>query len=193
MRTSAEIAARIALRRLDDPLGFETSEYLLALNYDDAAPFLKPGSTTREAWDSSIVYRSDADLLTRMKSYVDFAYEKINDERGISANRSISHYVAWLFLIGNDSLREWVEDEFGHRYHSYGRHIMDRIVAEYGWKPARRYEPSEYHGPAHHELNPKVYQAFLRSSGKLDSPATQLEFNKTADRFASGQMVMMKP
>jgi hypothetical protein len=186
MRTQDEIVARFMLRKDLDLLGFETGEYLLALDFEHAKPFIDPRATP-ERW-KDVIFSGDESVLERMRSYVDFAYEKINDERGISAVRSISHYIAWLWLVGNDALCNWVESA---EYTDYGRAIMDRICAEYGWTPTRPNEPSEYHGPAHHELMPDVYASFLKGSGKPDDEATRLEFNKTAERFASGNMVLM--
>jgi hypothetical protein len=187
MRTPDEIVARIIARRLRDPLGFEINEYVLALDYEHARAFIRPETVAKD-WGAPS-YQSDEVVLERMQTYVDFAYEKINDERGISAHRSIGHYIAWLYLVGNDELRAWVEKEVDTNYHSYGRHIMDRIVTAYGWIPSRPFEQSSYDGPAHHEIMADFYRAFLKSSGKADSPATQLEFNKTAERFSTGQVI----
>lgn len=130
MRSQDEIVARINERKDGDFLGFETSEYINALDYEHAKPFLNDGVTS-ETWDRRDgALLSDDAVVKEMREYVDFAYEKINGERGISANRTVMHYIAWLWLIGADELLSWVDSEYESNYHGYGRHIVDRIVKD---------------------------------------------------------------
>lgn len=130
MRTQDEIVARFNERKGDDFFGFEVGEYLNALTWDNAKALYKDGSemTAEKFGEPNLV--TDEAVREQMAEYVDFAYEKINNERGISANRTIQHYIAWLWLAGEDDLLKWVEDEYEHNYHGYGRHIVDRIVSQ---------------------------------------------------------------
>jgi hypothetical protein len=133
MKSQEEILARYKERAQEDFLGFEVHEYVRALHFEHAKPYLKEG-TTPEEWP--VDFKTTEDVLERMRTYVDFAYEKIDNERGISANRTIMHYIAWLWLAGNHELGERVEKEFDTNYHDYGKDIMDMICAQYGWKPS---------------------------------------------------------
>jgi len=115
MRTTDEIIARIESRQLEDPLGFEWPFYVQALPYDRAKAFLAPFGD-----DGKIV--TDAEVRAQCIEYMPFAWEKANNFRGISASRSISHYQAWLWLLGED----WA-DSLHDSYEFYGKPQLVRI------------------------------------------------------------------
>ena len=69
--------------------------------------------------------------LDKIKNYMSFAFQKAYAERGISANRSIQHTIAWLWLAGENELLKWVEDEYENNYHSYGLPILIRIAQHF--------------------------------------------------------------
>ncbi len=119
-RTQDEIAARINSRKEHDLLGFEVGEYANYLDYAHAKEFLKP-DVTQKQWQK-IETKSPEGVI---KDYMHFAWEKANDCRGISAGRSISHMIAWLWLDGKD----WPEIE---DYQFYGKPQLVRICKEYG-------------------------------------------------------------
>ena len=62
----------------------------------------------------------------KMKEYMEFAWEKANEFRGLSAMRSMHHYTAWTWLLG---------DDFGNllQYDYYGKDNLIRICEHYGW------------------------------------------------------------
>ncbi len=127
-RTQDEIVARIKARKPDDFFGFEVSQYMNFLDYDHAREFLKSGTTKKEAsreeW-GEVEGGSPEDII---KGYLPFAWGKANDCRGISANRSIEHMVAWLWLDGKD----WLEKDYDENYQYYGKPQLVRICEEYG-------------------------------------------------------------
>lgn len=70
--------------------------------------------------------RDRESILNEMLDYMSFAFEKANNFRGISASRSMSHYSAWTWLIG---------DDFGNLldYEYYGKDNLVEICEKYGW------------------------------------------------------------
>lgn len=122
MKTQDEIVARIKDRKEHDVFGFEVSEYVDYLDYAHAKEFLKEG-TTQEQWEE--VRGETMTPEEAIKDYMPFAWDKANNCRGISAGRSISHMIAWLWLGGKD----WpvIED-----YKYYGKPQLVRICKEYG-------------------------------------------------------------
>ena len=116
MRTQEEIVARIKEREKADLFGFEWQEYLMALSYDNAKPYLKPEYDGKD-WKTS----TENEIRERAVEYMPFAWEKANDCRGISANRSIMHYTAWLWLLGIDY--DGMEDD----YEFYGKPQLEKI------------------------------------------------------------------
>ncbi len=67
-------------------------------------------------------------VLAQMRDYMPFALEKVADERGISALRSMHHYTVWIWIIGD-------EDEFPNllEFSDYGAENLRLICEKYGW------------------------------------------------------------
>jgi hypothetical protein len=123
MRTNEEIVARIEKLRPSDFLGFATQDLIFALDYEHAKPYLNEGVTAGE-WKSEPRDR-DA-VVAKMLDYMPFAWDKANNCRGISASRSIAHYMSWIWLAGDD-LGDLGDFEF------YGKGELRKICAHYGW------------------------------------------------------------
>ena len=134
MRTDDEIIARITEREGDDWLGTEVSDLIVRLPFDKAKQWLKPEATEAE-WEQSA--RDRDSVLKEMADYMPFAWDKANNGRGISAGRSMSHYMAWTWLAG---------DDFGDlgEYEFYGKDNLRRICEHYGWN-ADQWDDGERH------------------------------------------------
>jgi len=129
MKTQAEIVDRLVERRKDDHFGFEWQQYASALDRHHIGPFLHEGVVPDEwkpGWTA-------ANLFGEMKDYMQFAWDKANNCRGISANRSVMYYVAWLWLNGDDAASAAVQKEFDGNYCFYGKPILAAICEFYGW------------------------------------------------------------
>lgn len=123
MRTNEEIVARIEKLSPRDMFGFDTQDLVLALDYEHAKPYLrddvKPGDWNPQPRDRDAV-------VAQMLAYMPFAWGKANDCRGLSAGRSIAHYMSWIWLAGDD-LGDLTNYQF------YGKDELRRICAHYGW------------------------------------------------------------
>ena len=128
--TQDEIVKRFEERKNGDILGFEITEYLSALDFEHVKCFLKPEAKSEE-WSNGKWDRES--VLARMLEYMPFAWEKANDCRGISANRSIMHYIAWIWLAGEPRFAADVEQMFDKEYCYYGKLILEAICKYYGW------------------------------------------------------------
>lgn len=122
MRTQEQIIERINARREDDMFGFEWPYYLEMLPFDAAKQYLKP-EATGEDWKVKTTDEIRADAI----GYMPFAWEKANNCRGISANRSVMHYQAWLWLLGEDWGDSLMDD-----YEFYGKPQLVRICEHFG-------------------------------------------------------------
>lgn len=136
-RTQEEIVSRIEERKAGDFFGFEINEYLGFLEYEYVKPYIKEG-TTEVDWKSGTF---PSDPVEQIKNYMPFAWEKANNQRGISANRSVMHMIAWLWLAGEDELAEWASDD--ENYYHYGKPILMKICDHYKldweqWDDGRR-------------------------------------------------------
>jgi len=129
MRTQKEILERIEKRKKDDMFGWEILEYVDYLDFNNAKPYLKKG-VTKESWEKA----KNMEPAEKIKDYMNFAWQKANGCRGISACRSLKHMLAWLWLDGQEEfLEKWnnLED-----YESYGKPQLKAICELYGidWK-----------------------------------------------------------
>ena len=123
MRTDDEILARVEAVQNDDWLGTKAIDLLARLPFEKAKPYLKPDVDASE-W--KILPRDRESMLAEMLDYMPFAWEKANDERGLSAGRSMAHYSVWTWLAGDD-LGDLTE------YDDYGKDNLRRICKHYGW------------------------------------------------------------
>ena len=64
-----------------------------------------------------------------MQKYMDFAWDKANSRRGLSAGRSLSHMSAWLWLMGEST----AADEIMDNHYNYGKPWLRAICEAFGW------------------------------------------------------------
>lgn len=125
IRSQDEIVAEIERIKEHDFFGFKTNDLIEYLDYDHAKQYLKP-EVTAEEWKSLPSDRES--ILKEMEEYMEFAWDKANNERGISAGRSLAHYTVWVWMIGD-------QDRFGdlEEYRYYGKDHLRKICDAYGW------------------------------------------------------------
>lgn len=133
MKTQEEIVKRIEERKPGDVFGFEVDEYFIYLDYEHAKPYLVEEAVAKE-WDEATPDLTRESIVSRMKDYMPFAVEKANNRRGLSAQRSIMHYLAWIWLAGDDDLLKSILEDYHDRYSSYGKSILEKIRKFYGWE-----------------------------------------------------------
>ena len=119
-RTQQQIIDRIEARKANDFIGFEISDYIDFLDFEHVKPYLKE-NVTADQW------KQEGDPKAAMIEYMPFAWEKANNCRGISACRSLSHYMAWLWLDGNEELANDIAD-----YEYYGKPQLVKICEYLG-------------------------------------------------------------
>ncbi|MBU6488290.1 MAG: hypothetical protein KGQ57_10725 [Burkholderiales bacterium] len=120
-RTTEEILAEIERLKDGDWLGFRTSDLIQALPFEAAQSFLKEG-VTADQW------AQNTDPESEIRSYMEFAWDKANGCRGLSAGRSVNHMESWLWLDGKDELSARLERV----YEFYGKPCLVLVCQEYG-------------------------------------------------------------
>lgn len=121
MRSQIEILRRIKEVEKDDFFGFQTSDLLSYLEYENAKPYLKEGVTEQE-W--KVEKRTPKEVMI---NYMEFAWEKANNKRGLSASRTLDHYTSWLWLDGDETLYKTLS-----RYQYYGKDHLIKICEYLG-------------------------------------------------------------
>jgi len=128
MRTIKEIKQRIKEVETSghDFMGTETTDLIVCLSYAEAKEFLKD-DITKELFEEKYMQKLDREsVLATMLDYMPFAWDKANNQRGLSASRSMSHFTSWVWLAG---------DDLGnlHDYEFYGKDNLIKICEHYGW------------------------------------------------------------
>jgi hypothetical protein len=130
MRTQQEIVDRFNERREEDFFGFEIGEYVDFLDFENAKEFLKD-EVDAEQWKLAQKENTREVILKIMEDYMEFAWTKANNCRGISAGRSIGHYQAWVWLLGDEDVKAlgilWMDYEY------YGKAELVAICERFGW------------------------------------------------------------
>jgi hypothetical protein len=98
-RTSAEILARA--QAADDIFGWAQELLLSYCDYETVKPLLNDG-VTAEDWATNA--DDPAKVGDAARSYYAFALGKIEDERGISAERSVIKLREYAWLMGRDDV-----------------------------------------------------------------------------------------
>lgn len=129
MRTRDQIAEYYKGRKRWDILGFEAEVLLPYLDAERLRPFCKlEGADLSEHRAQPL---TEPMVIREMKSYMEFAWGKIIDHRGLSAERSIQKMRSWLWLLGDDEMLAFCDDE--KNYPQYGAPILKKISLKYGF------------------------------------------------------------
>ena len=129
MKNQKEIKERF--NSVDDMFGTQQADLVNYMTFETAKEFLKVDyvkkvEKRKEKWDY------ETDPKKEILDYLDFAYEKAEDRRGLSAGRSMLHFKTWVWLdddkFYNEIIRE-IED-----YYDYGIPVLDKISKHYKYK-----------------------------------------------------------
>lgn len=126
MRSTEEIKKRI--QKPESFLGFDADVLIEYLSFEEAAPLLKEEFVEKvregkEKWTHT--ERTRESILSDMKKYMEFAWEKCLGHRGLSAGRSVDKFSAWVWLLGDEEIQA--------DYAPYGAPILAEICGRYGF------------------------------------------------------------
>lgn len=125
-RTEEQILARLEEVKGQDFFGFKTEVLVLFLTFENVKPYLND-DVTEEKWEE---IRPKGTPAEQGAEYLPFAIGKIEDERGISANRSVQKFAEWAWLDGQDDLAEQIDDEANYGW--YGDQAVRLYADHYG-------------------------------------------------------------
>lgn len=125
MKTEQEIVERIQTRK-DALFDFTLDALLPFLSFENAKPFLQE-HVTAEQWEDARTPLTRENVIRAIQGYLPFAFEKAEDQRGLSASRSISKMQAWLWALGDDEMVEFCSAH----YAPYGMPALEAIRDKY--------------------------------------------------------------
>lgn len=128
MRTQEEIVARFAAAR-EEFVNFTPEVLVGFLDFDHARPYLKPEATAAD-WEQ--VPADPEHIIGEMRAYMaDYGWPKVEEHRGLSADRTVQKMGVWLWLLGDDEMAAFADSEAN--YPQYGAPILKRICEKYGF------------------------------------------------------------
>lgn len=126
MRTCEEIVKRC--KNSKSIFGYDIEVLIQYLTFEQAKPLLKPEATS-EGW-TDVKPLNRETVLNDMREYMDFAWGKVINHRGISADRSVTKFKAWVWLLGDDDVLAKMKLA---DYAQYGAPILKIVCEQYGF------------------------------------------------------------
>lgn len=128
MRTYREIRDRVAKIKAngEDFFGDQMADLLIRLPREE----MPAGLSFSPGEDYKLMSLDRNDVLAEMKDYMAFALTKAEDHRGLSASRSVSHYRAWIWLLGDEDFQAIDWDQYG----PYGAPILKQICDRFAFE-----------------------------------------------------------
>lgn len=129
IRTQEEILERF--NQVDDILDIQKNDLAAYLSFENVKPFLTEEDVEKvengdEKWEQSTDPKED------ILDYLEFAYEKAENERGLSAYRSMLHFKTWIWLDNEEFYNEIIDMLDNHT--EYGIPALDKIAEHYDWE-----------------------------------------------------------
>lgn len=128
MKSQEELVAKIKAE--SGMFSFIPGVLIEYLDFDNAMQFLDDEwKGKREEWEMKPQDREA--IIQDMREYMDFAWGKCINHRGISAGRSVDKMKAWLWLLGDVDAYNFANDDSN--YPNYGAPILMHISEKYGF------------------------------------------------------------
>ena len=126
MKTQEEIVKHIEEIKDEDFFGFMTGVLVYHLDFEHAKPYLKEDVEADDWTPDSLDHN---EVINQMAEYMEFAWDKARNHRGLSSGRSVQKMQAWLWLLGDDETIAFAKDDSN--YPSYGAPILKKICEKY--------------------------------------------------------------
>lgn len=114
----------------NDVFGVWGTELLLRLPLNKATRFLAPDhGWTPETWEKAMLKKDHESVLAEMEDYFQFGVEKAITHKGLSASRSVHHYLAWAWMIKDMEVFAYFMDP--RNYPNYGAPMLLMFAQKY--------------------------------------------------------------
>lgn len=131
IRTQEEIKERFDA--VYDLLGTQKGDLIRYMTFENAKPYLKE-EYVKQIEGGQEEWKQNTDPKKEILDYMDFAYDKADGERGLSAGRSMLHFKTWIWLDDKDFYADIVD--MIDNYTNYGIPTLDKIAEHYGYERA---------------------------------------------------------
>lgn len=129
-RENEEIVRYYEKIRPADQFGIWGTELMLRLPLKEAEKFMKKDhGWTEETWSKSMLKKDHESIVNEVEDLFQFAWEKAVGHRGISANASITHYLAFMWLLNDMEMFAYLMN--GKNYANYGCPMLLAVAHKY--------------------------------------------------------------
>jgi hypothetical protein len=122
MRSQLAIEKRAKKQFNHDNTGFEWTMYIPYLSYERAIRIVP--TLPRDEWQAEHDMVTSKPVLQQMREYMPFAKKKAAEGRNLSSQRSLRHYVAWFWLLGQEEMADSIEKYLLHQYKDFGKEML---------------------------------------------------------------------
>ena len=124
MRSLDEIKVRV-----DQHFGDEVQGTMIAMAGGYHPVMIYHPDYVKEGYEASPL--TEEEVVKEMKEYIEFAFGKAYNCRGLSSSRSIWKFTQWLWLLEDHELMTFAEDD--DNYAMYGVPVLRKIAEKYGF------------------------------------------------------------
>lgn len=130
-RTQKEILKRF--KEVDDLFSTQKQDLVHFMTFATAKPFLRPENVKEIEKDVPNKWKINTNPKKTILNYLSFAYDKAENQRGLSTARSMLHFKTWIWMDDPEFYEE-IEHSIEH-YTNYGNPVLDKIAKHYTYKP----------------------------------------------------------
>lgn len=119
----------------NDLLGMTYGDIVDCLSYEKAKEYLtddyiKKIESGEVKWEEYNEYT----IIKKIKEYLNFAWVKANNQRGLSASRSIKHFQNWFYMFNNKYCNELVKVLEDYEYYGKPWLVIISKLMDVDWK-----------------------------------------------------------
>jgi len=132
LRTQDEIVAKLDDNTRERFMDFTPDVLVPALEWEFAKKYLKEDYVEKVEKEEE-KFNDTSDIKTIVQEFLDymvFAWGKAENQRGLSASRSINKLSAWLWLLNREDLVNTIEDDS--LYNPYGAPALIEVCNQLG-------------------------------------------------------------
>ncbi len=133
LRSHEELVAKfIELQSMETMLDFKSEVLVNYLTFEDAKPYLSE-EFRKEIESGSGQWQQITSIekcVAEFLNYMEFAWGKAQDRRGISASRNIDKLGMWLWIMNREDLQEILDDD--DLYNPYGAPALVEVCNQLG-------------------------------------------------------------
>jgi len=119
----------------NDILGMTYGDIIDCLPYEKAKEYLTNDYIEKiESGEAKWEEYNEYTIIRKIKDYLEFAWAKANNQRGLSASRSIKHFQNWFYMFNNKYCDKLVKSMKAYEYYGKPWLVIISELVNVKWK-----------------------------------------------------------